>query len=230
MSLYAITDSRKNVDSFTYYHGPTRGFHSLLFIPEPPPTDLTFLPIAGGMIVLMLLIFWCLECAKRRMQHANREAARIAMLRKQVQEGVESDGIFSFGMALVSVREFLASKRFIPFEELRDSGHLKVRFPPFSCSAWEGTPSTHFRPLQMLDTVESAKEFSKKQTIIFFSHQWLAWEEPDPDNVHYKCMSEAVGTVLKRSRSSIENSWVWLDYRHLCTHCRSRLFHDDEMT
>ena len=31
--------------------------------------------------------------------------------------------------------------------------------------------------------------------IIFFSHQWLCWDEPDPNNVHYPVVLE-VGTIL----------------------------------
>lgn len=119
-------DSRKNVDSFTHYHGPTRGFTNVIFIPVPPPADLTFLAIGGGIFVLMLLFMWGADYSKRRLERISKEAARIEMLKRQINDGLEAAGTLSFGMALVSATEFLRSGKFIPFEELRDSSRLKV--------------------------------------------------------------------------------------------------------
>eukprot|EP00966_Prymnesium_polylepis_P107740 2494253-Prymnesium_polylepis.2 len=105
---------------------------------------------------------------RRRVQVAEAEAKRLNMLRKEVQATVDSTGSLAFGMVLVSAEDFLASARFSSFEVLRDTPHS---------------------PLKVLDTLDMAREFARDQTIIFFSHQWLAYDEPDPQGIHYKCMS-----------------------------------------
>ena len=34
-----------------------------------------------------------------------------------------------------------------------------------------------------------------KEVFIFLSHQWLAFDQPDPDNVHFTAMKQAVTAV-----------------------------------
>lgn len=65
----------------------------------------------------------------------------------------------------------------------------------------------------MLDTISSAKAFAMNQIIIFFSHQWLAWEEPDPENIHFSCMAKVTNIIMKKSEALEKEVWVWVDYR-----------------
>jgi len=181
--------SRKNVDSFLHYHGPTRGFDHVIFIPIPPPSDLTFVPIVLSVLLVLLIVGWMLDRTRRR-QVARMEAARIDVLRQQVKASVESAGSLAFGMVLVNARDFLRHQRFIPHESLRDASELKV-----------------------LDTISMAREFSRDQTIIFFSHQWLSWDLPDPERVHYTCMANVVKNLAKKQAlENLSASWVWVDY------------------
>ncbi|KAL1520605.1 hypothetical protein AB1Y20_022180 [Prymnesium parvum] len=182
--IYAY--SRKNVDSFTHYHGPTRGFDHITFIPKPPSQDISIIIVCVIAPVLMLFVVWFLD-GKRRKQVALMEKARLDVLRKQVQASVDSAGSLAFGMVLVNARNFLRRGRFFPYEELRDANELK-----------------------MLDSINSARVFARNQTIIFFSHQWLAWDEPDPNCIHYQCMEEVVRHLTKKQ--SLDQVWVWLDY------------------
>eukprot|EP00966_Prymnesium_polylepis_P108780 2518021-Prymnesium_polylepis.1 len=188
--IYAY--SRKNVDSFSHYHGPSRGFHHVTFIPLPEEDDPTKWILAGTLAPLTLALVVAVMERKRRLQLAEAELRRLNMLRKEVQATVDSTGSLAFGMVLVSAREFLASGRFMPFEALRDTPHS---------------------PLKVLDTLKEARDFARDQTIIFFSHQWLAYDEPDPERVHYQCMSTVVKNIVaQQGTPGLEATWVWVDY------------------
>ncbi|KAL3928677.1 MAG: hypothetical protein SGPRY_002286 [Prymnesium sp.] len=190
---------RKDVDSFAQYHGPTRGFDHVVFIPVDPPLDLTVIPIAIGACLGVLLLVRMAGWVKKRLETAVQRAARLEALHKQVDSSSESSGKLSFGIVLVNARFFLRHGRLLPYETLRDLNQLKARSPPF----------TGF--FSVLDTLRAAKEFANDQIIIFFSHQWLGWDEPDPKNVHYSCIAKAINSIIEKSNSNQKNTWVWVD-------------------
>ena len=51
-----------------------------------------------------------------------------------------------------------------------------------------------------------------KEVFIFLSHQWLAFDQPDPDNVHFTAMKQAVTAVAADAGVPIEQTRVWVDY------------------
>jgi len=181
--------SRKNVDSFSHYHGPTRGFDQIVFIPSVPPHDYSNLAIAAGVAVAMVLFMLTVDYGKKRMQAAAARAARLAVLTKQIDDSVEGAGKFMFGMVLLKASDFLKHDKFVAYEKLRDANEVKL-----------------------LDTIAAAHAFAIDKCIIFFSHQWLGWDEPDPNRVHYACMKRAVERVVDESATSLEQTWVWVDY------------------
>ncbi|KAL1511739.1 hypothetical protein AB1Y20_005027 [Prymnesium parvum] len=181
--------SRKNVDSFSHYHGPTRGFDQIVFIPSVPPHDYSNLAIAAGVAVAMVLFMLTVDYGKKRMQTAAARAARLAVLTKQIDDSVEGAGKFMFGMVLLKASDFLKHDKFVAYEKLRDANEVKL-----------------------LDTIAAAHAFAIDKCIIFFSHQWLGWDEPDPNRVHYACMKRAVERVVDESATSLEQTWVWVDY------------------
>merc|ERR1719464_383826 len=61
--------------------------------------------------------------------------------------------------------------------------------------------------LIVLDTYERAKKFCEENEVVFFSHQWLSWSEPDPKGVHYRAMVEAAELLIKS-----EDFYVWVDF------------------
>ncbi|KAL3920924.1 MAG: hypothetical protein SGPRY_005079, partial [Prymnesium sp.] len=180
---------RKDVDSFTLYHGPTRGFDHIIFIAVDPPPDLTMIPVAIGACLGVLLLLRIAECIRKRLEAATQRAARLEALRNQVDSSLEASGTLEFGMVLVNARDFLHHGRFLPYETLRDLHQLKV-----------------------LDTISAAEEFARDQIIIFFSHQWLGWDEPDPKSVHYSCMAKATKSIMDNSKATEKNTWVWVDF------------------
>eukprot|EP00966_Prymnesium_polylepis_P330459 7386109-Prymnesium_polylepis.2 len=59
---------------------------------------------------------------------------------------------------------------------------------------------------------------------IFFSHQWQAFGEPDPQNEQYEVMKAALGQIADLVQCTLENVLVWVDvfsipqarfYRHV---------------
>ncbi|KAL1515118.1 hypothetical protein AB1Y20_004181 [Prymnesium parvum] len=181
--------SRKNVDSFNHYHGPTRGFSRIVLLPSDPPPDYTIIPVIIAVLIFTGVLMWLSELLKRRVNVAMRRAAELAALQKQVDASVDSAGTFSFGMVLVNAADFLQHGKFVPFETLRDAAQLKV-----------------------LDTVSAAEDFAEDRVIIFFSHQWLGWDSPDPEGVHYRCIEGAVKQIARQSELDLKDVWVWLDY------------------
>jgi len=82
------------------------------------------------------------------------------------------------------------------YETLRDSGKLVV-----------------------LDTMEKVVNFESLHAIIFFSHQWLGWGQPDPDNVHHATMVSAIKQLQKSMFNplgagplQLEDMYIWVDY------------------
>jgi hypothetical protein len=72
--------------------------------------------------------------------------------------------------------------------------------------------------LEFLDTEEELAKFKTAHSIIFLSHQWLAWGFPDDeDATQLKAMKTAVKTAASHMRSSgtrgaWKNMYVWVDY------------------
>jgi hypothetical protein len=63
-----------------------------------------------------------------------------------------------------------------------------------------------------IDSMKELKEFKKGKVLIFFSHQWLAWSEPDPHRIQYKAMIRAFHALIKEKKLDLSKTFVWLDY------------------
>mmetsp|Transcript_82811 Transcript_82811/g.208543 ORF Transcript_82811/g.208543 Transcript_82811/m.208543 type:complete len:1058 (-) Transcript_82811:163-3336(-) len=109
-------------------------------------------------------------------------------------------------MVLIQAQRFLELGKLVSYENLRDRGALVY-----------------------LDTLEKALDFKQNNFIVFMSHQWLGWGDPDPDMVHYAAMSGAVRDLATRVRHirslsdvndvdtppvavNLENMYIWCDY------------------
>merc|ERR1712226_703161 len=92
-------------------------------------------------------------------------------LRVRCQTAVKAVSYLNFGIVLMSVEEFCSLGRLCPYERLRDNCRVKI-----------------------LDRYVDAQKFiANARHCIFFSHQWLGWEHPDPTNIHYETMVRALG-------------------------------------
>merc|ERR1712137_499129 len=61
--------------------------------------------------------------------------------------------------------------------------------------------------IKFFDTISEARE----AFLIFISHQWLAWGDPDPENKQYEQMVFGVKRLAEMSRKSLKATYVWLD-------------------
>jgi len=94
-------------------------------------------------------------------------------------------------LVLMRASQFLSAKKLPVHEKIRDDAKSKLIF---------------------LDTMDSADAFLKTNYTIFFSHQWLGFGQPDPDNVQMNVMKEAVVDLIKKVNVSEEKAFVWCDY------------------
>ena len=91
----------------------------------------------------------------------------------RVEAAVDSIDICNFPMHIMRLTNFRAAGHIEIHESARKGGRLHV-----------------------LDTVDDAKDFGKWNTIVFVSHQWLGWSQPDGNNVHYKAALHALDLLI----------------------------------
>lgn len=66
--------------------------------------------------------------------------------------------------------------------------------------------------LLFLHTLDSIKSFKKTKYYIFFSHQWVGYWQPDPDQKQYACMVQALQSLLAEQDWDENDVYVWLDF------------------
>ena len=156
------------------------------------------LVVCGCLLCLGLvgLIIWAHQRARsvilRTRLHA---AAYEASVASSIDAAIASSADLQFACALISAHDFKALGRLYPHEELRDRGIL------------------HFHD-KLAELANSPGKF------IFFSHQWTAWDAPDPTNVQFECMVAAVDVIIEANGYSIGETWVWVDFLSIPQRCR----------
>ena len=113
----------------------------------------------------------------------------ILARRQQMRDAITGLTAFKHSLNLVSLRQFQEAGKLVTHETMRDNGALTV-----------------------FDLWEDALDFSRKNVIVFFSHQWLGWTEPDPNNVHYPVMISAIETLQAKFGYKPEEIFIWLEY------------------
>ena len=72
------------------------------------------------------------------------------------------------------------------------------------------TATKRYSKLEYFDTVDALKE--NASFILFFSHEWVGVQHPDPDNVQYPLMVQALSSIVEARGWPVEKVRVWLDY------------------
>jgi hypothetical protein len=123
------------------------------------------------------------------------EEERSQNIRLTVEKAMLGAGRLMHPMVVVSAGAFVLLDKLASYEELRDSGQLVF-----------------------LDTEDDLANFKMDRSIIFLSHQWLAWGFPDDEcRTHLNAMKSAVKTVSQQTcsrggRCAWQNFYVWVDY------------------
>lgn len=94
-----------------------------------------------------------------------------------------------FPMSLLPFDIFVKYGKLIPHESLRDKGKLIY-----------------------VDSPGRARKVRQKGLIIFFSHQWLSHDHPDPTNCQYQDMVLATRFLMKSTRVKTADVFIWVDY------------------
>jgi hypothetical protein len=79
--------------------------------------------------------------------------------------------------------------------------------------------------LNVHDTWHEAVAFAKETPVLFVSHQWLASDVPDPNNVHYASIIVAARLMAEElGLESEDEIYIWLDYTSIPQKCKSALW------
>ncbi|CAK0880939.1 unnamed protein product [Prorocentrum cordatum] len=151
---------------------------------------------------LRLSFFHAATCLQAWREHemdrrVQLEEERTSRIHKTVEKAVRGAGKLVHPMVLISADAFSKLEQLTSYEELRNT-----------------------RKLVFLDTEEALAMFKADNSIIFLSHQWLAWGFPDnATKTHLNAMKRAIKTASARvgakgagSRCAWENTYVWVDY------------------
>jgi len=178
-------------DSLSHYHGPARGFETIVLVPHPEFSWAWYIGAGCGVGLLMIIGFYLLDRRRRRTLRQMAEE-RFNQVRAKVNDTVSKDTPqLSFGMAFVPARDFLALGHLVAHEKLRDIGTLRL--------------------VDRFDQAKALVEIAGFK-ILFFSHQWLAFNEPDPDNTHYNCICLALTSLARNKSIDLDTALVWVDY------------------
>ena len=106
----------------------------------------------------------------------------------EVLRAVEEVGSLGCPMVLIGARDFLELEKLVCYEDLRDAGKLVV-----------------------LDSLEQVHDFRESNRIVFYSHQWPGWSEPDDERrSQLRAMQGAARSMLKMKGE--KTLFVWVDY------------------
>ena len=117
------------------------------------------------------------------------EAEKRRQMQEKVNEATETVNHLAHPMVFVSAEWFLKAGRMVKHEDARTQHCLFT-----------------------VDTMEELKGFKKGNVLIFFSHQWLAWSEPDPEDLQYNAMVSALHELSEAKNLTLSNTYIWLDY------------------
>ena len=140
-------------------------------------------------VLLMTGNAFYLEVIKDRDKQAMAEELEYKQYVSDARKLIKASRMLQFPLALVRAREFRNLGRLAQHEWLRDRNLLI-----------------------MLDTPRAAAKLRRKGCIVFFSHQWLSAQLPDPDERQYAAMVRAIEDMVRVRRLSISNIFVWVDY------------------
>ena len=145
--------------------------------------------VAGVAFILAIYAVFRWKTKKLACKYASK-------MKHEMKSALEGGDEFSFPMVLIS------------FKVLRDLGGLNTH---------EHVRMTRANDLIFLDTVQECEEFRHKgNKIVFFSHQWSSWTEPDPTNAQYDVMLSCLDQYNASLMLSCEHSTNLIEEQTFC--------------
>ena len=162
--------------------------------PALPPTIITedkrwILVVIAVTIPIATLLATCafafrMRKALRRARARAKDAQRARLL-----DALDTTRSLQFPGVLVQLSDFVAMGRLEPFEKLRDSS-VRLRY---------------FDALEQLESSGGCK-------VVFLSHQWTSFTEPDPTGDQYRVMLSSIAHVMDVEDWNPDRVLVWCDY------------------
>ena len=151
-------------------------------------TTTIILAVFGALFGVLLIVgLWRLIKFMKAAVEGKRkhEAAR----RQRVKAAVKSAVTMQSACYLVKFDTFLEMKRLRNHEYAREKGYLKT-----------------------IDNYDDLVELVSNEPVVFFSHQWLSWDDPDPDQLQYNEMVASCHALCKMKGFDINDLYIFLDY------------------
>jgi len=103
--------------------------------------------------------------------------------------------------ALTSINNLGFSMCFISFSDMKAMGSL-----------WSHEKARNAGKIHFKDTFDDLTTFVKMNPTVFFSHQWLGLETPDPNIYHYPAMIAAAEALCSQQNIDPNKLFCWIDY------------------
>eukprot|EP00927_Polykrikos_kofoidii_P025366 TRINITY_DN22800_c0_g2_i1.p1 TRINITY_DN22800_c0_g2~~TRINITY_DN22800_c0_g2_i1.p1 ORF type:complete len:1004 (-),score=118.58 TRINITY_DN22800_c0_g2_i1:166-3177(-) len=159
------------------------------------PSDNTFIIVLAvtGSLVGCAFIFVIVRVVQNIVKlFAERQkfllAQRLAN-QQSVINAYQTTKQLDFPMVLIRADRFLALRSLIPFETLVTSAKLIF-----------------------LHSFPQVADFQLSKKILFLSHQWVGYFLPDPDNVQFVVMKNAVRQAVDMLDMEPDKVYLWIDY------------------
>ena len=153
-----------------------------------------------GAFVGILLLWLCwvyLGRYIRRQRTLRLEAHAYEAEQEQlVTKALELGRELQFASVTISALDFLELGRLRPHEELRDRPGV-------------------LRHVDLLSQLEQSSD-----RIIFFSHQWTSFTEPDHSGEQFRCMVRAVRAIAEAKGWRLESTRIWCDFFSIPQRCK----------
>ena len=143
----------------------------------------------ASLVFVVGLLFTIRFIYKSIQEYAILKVMKKKLIKDKLDASLEASQHLDYPVTLVSANDFIAHGELRQHEDVRDQN-------------------------QLIFKVSLAKVAIFKQTykIVFFSHQWTAWTEPDHTAKQYKAMKEALQTVVTDFGWDLNKVYVWVDY------------------
>ncbi|CAE8624132.1 unnamed protein product [Polarella glacialis] len=123
---------------------------------------------------------------RRAQQHRKR---RELDMKLRIEDAIQTTKTLNFPMNLVRGPDFVGAGKMVQHETLRGQGKLLV-----------------------IDWLHEAYSVATERPIVFFSHQWTAFGEPDHTNKQFEMMCTSLRTICEKQDWNLEAVLVWADF------------------
>jgi len=136
-----------------------------------------------GLLAAMVVLVFFLVASKMIRSHVRKEARQTLIL----EQAIQSTKALQHPMVLITIAEFKKHETLLSHEEVHGR------------SVW-------------LYTIDEVEIFCSEHHVVFVSHQWTAFDCPDPTNIQYRAMLMSIETLRVQQCWQEQDMFLWVDY------------------